>query len=59
MYIISFVVASSYALPISAPQTCVLLNSAGKIDNPNDLVETILEYMLSIGSGVKCLPATR
>ena len=56
MYIISFVVASSYALPMSA---CVLLSSAGKIDNLNDLVETILEYMLSIGPGVKCLPATR
>ena len=48
MYIFSFVVASSYALPIPAPQTSILFNLARKTDNVN-LVETTSErcYLLS------------
>ena len=53
MYSLSFVVASRYELPISAPQTSMLFNLAGNIDSLKDLVETTLEEMLPIGSGDK------
>ena len=43
MYNFSFVLASSYALPISAPQTYMLFNLDRNIDSHKDLVETTLE----------------
>ena len=52
MHSFSFVVASRYALPISAPQTFMLFNFA-RIDSLQDLVETTPELILSVGSGVR------
>ena len=39
MYSFSVVVASRYALPITAPQTFMLFNMARNIDSLMDLVE--------------------
>ena len=43
IYSFSFVVASRYALPISAPQTFMLFCLARNIDSLKDLVETTPE----------------
>ena len=43
MYNSSVVVASRYALPMSAPQTSMLFNLARNIDSLKDLVETTPE----------------
>ena len=43
MYSFSFVVASRYALPISAPQISLLFSFARTIDSLRDLVETTPE----------------
>ena len=58
MYNFSFVVASRYALPISAPHTSILFSLARHMTNLKDLMETTPEYILSTGSGVRCQPAT-
>ena len=58
MYSFSLVFASKYALPISAPQTSRLFSLAKNMTNLRDLIETMPEYILSIGSGVRCPPAT-
>ena len=39
MYNFSFMVASGYALPMSAPQTSILFKSARNIDSLKDFVE--------------------
>ena len=53
MYYCSFVVAYSYALPMSTPQSSMLSNLARIIDSLKDLTETTPEKMFSIGSGVR------
>ena len=58
MYSFSLVFASKYTLPLSAPQTSRLFSLAKNMTNLRDLVETTPEYMLSIGSGVRCPPGT-
>ena len=69
MYSLSLVFASKYALPISVPhhhppphphpsQTSRMFISAKNMTNLRDLIDTTPEYILSIGSGVRCPPAT-